>query len=261
MCSRYERGLLICIMSWRKNTPYHLGEKEKECYMMLPDSNLAARHRISEIVPCQLKESMCKKNFNHILLGWWRWKCGQEHLKCMIVGGLKEPHAKRITLWPPITIWKIWFGWSHVHCSQKLDDSWKCGINSGLVAIWEIQHTFCFKSSLGIQIRYVCPAVLTAGYSTGSSLFESVFVSRHRQTSAFSFVLLFGSPRIPHMYPPWTSYRWPWTWRRRPRGGRWPYCPSAACARRMQRFGKVQSSAHHHTPCQWWLAIKDHQDN
>ena len=82
----------------------------------------------------------------------------------MIVGGLKEPHAKRITLWPPITIWKIWFGWSHVRCSQKLD-SWKCGINSGLVTIWEIQHTFRFKSSLGKQIRYICPAVLTAGYT------------------------------------------------------------------------------------------------
>ena len=117
-----------------------------------------------------------------------------------------------------------------------------------------------FQIILGKQIRYICPAVLTAGYSTGCSLFESVFVSRHRQTSAFSFVLLFESPRIPHMCPPWTSYRWPWTWRRRPRGGRWPCCPSAACARRMQRFGKVQSSAHHHTPCQWWLAIKDHHN-
>ena len=61
MCSRYERGLLICIMSWRKNTSYHLEVKKNFNMMMLPDSNLAARHRISEIVPCQLKESMCKK--------------------------------------------------------------------------------------------------------------------------------------------------------------------------------------------------------
>ena len=61
-------------MSWRKNTSYHL-EVKKEFYMMLPDSNLAARHRISEIVPCQLKESTksCIKKtsiiFNHDLDG------------------------------------------------------------------------------------------------------------------------------------------------------------------------------------------------
>ena len=106
MCSRYERGLLICIMSWRKNTSYHLEVKKNFNMMMLPDSNLAARHRISEIVPCQLKESMCKKNFNHILHKYYSDLDGgdenvdrsSEHLKCMIVGGLKEPHAKRITL-------------------------------------------------------------------------------------------------------------------------------------------------------------------
>ena len=30
------------------------------------------------------------------------------NLKCMIVGGLKEPHAKRITLWPPILVCNLW---------------------------------------------------------------------------------------------------------------------------------------------------------
>ena len=50
-------------MSWRKNTSYHLEVKKNFNMMMLPDSNLAARHRISEIVPCQLKESTksCRK--------------------------------------------------------------------------------------------------------------------------------------------------------------------------------------------------------
>ena len=52
------------------------------------------------------------------------------------------------------------------------------------------------------------------------------------------------------MCPPWTSCTSPWTWRRRPRGGRSPCSPSAACARRKQRSGRAPSSTLHRRPGQ-----------
>ena len=143
-------------------------------------------------------------------------------------------------------IWNTLFIWSHVHT----EIAWMNGHIRTQFWTSNIWGDTAHRSNSSASSHLLLPVASGSRRDADNSLQKAYSFQGINASIIWTVWQFDSSSRIRRRSPPWTSCRWPWIWPRRPPGGRWPCSPSAACARRMQPFGKVQSSVRHHRPWQ-----------
>ena len=143
-------------------------------------------------------------------------------------------------------IWNTLFIWSHVYT----EIAWMNGHIRTRFWTSNIWGDTAHRSNSSASSHLLLPVASGSRRDADNSLQKAYSFQGINASIIWTVWQFDSSSRIRRRSPPWTSCRWPWIWPRRPPGGRWPCSPSAACARRMQPFGKVQSSVRHHRPWQ-----------